>query len=234
MPRLADPAMRTPAGGGGGPPPGRARPRRVTVRSLAGDVGASTQVVYTHFDGLDDVLAEVWREGFRRFGWRSTRRRSPTTRWRTGWSRGGGYRRFALAQPAPLPGDVRRRAPRQVRHGRAEDAEAAGGHVRRSCSSASSAAWPRGGGRSTTSGRPARSSGRRCTGTCSSSCPGTTRASGAIAAPHLRGATSGVLRARASATTPSGSRRSLDGGPASGPRRPGCSDPKLEHVLVSC
>ena len=35
--------------------------------SLAGDVGASTQVVYTHFDGLDDLLAEVWREGYRRF-----------------------------------------------------------------------------------------------------------------------------------------------------------------------
>ena len=39
----------------------------LTVRSLAGDVGASTQVVYTHFDGLDDLLAEVWREGYRRF-----------------------------------------------------------------------------------------------------------------------------------------------------------------------
>ena len=39
----------------------------LTVRRLAADVGASTQVVYTHFDGLDDLLAEVWREGYRRF-----------------------------------------------------------------------------------------------------------------------------------------------------------------------
>ena len=39
----------------------------LTVRSLAADVGASTQVVYTHFEGLDDLLAEVWREGYRRF-----------------------------------------------------------------------------------------------------------------------------------------------------------------------
>jgi AcrR family transcriptional regulator len=39
----------------------------LSVRSLAGDVGASTQVVYTHFEGLDDLLAEVWREGYRRF-----------------------------------------------------------------------------------------------------------------------------------------------------------------------
>ena len=38
------------------------------MRRLAGEVGASTQAVYTHFDGLDDLLAEVWREGFRRFG----------------------------------------------------------------------------------------------------------------------------------------------------------------------
>ena len=40
----------------------------MTARRLAKEVGASTQVLYTHFDGLDDVVAEVWREGFRRFG----------------------------------------------------------------------------------------------------------------------------------------------------------------------
>ena len=67
MPRAADPAMRTTLV--------EATARRLaehgrdglSVRSLAGDVGASTQVVYTHFDGLDDLLAEVWREGYRRF-----------------------------------------------------------------------------------------------------------------------------------------------------------------------
>jgi AcrR family transcriptional regulator len=40
----------------------------VSARRLAKEVGASTQVLYTHFDGLDDVVAEVWREGYRRFG----------------------------------------------------------------------------------------------------------------------------------------------------------------------
>lgn len=40
----------------------------VAARRLAREVGASTQVLYTHFDGMDDLLAEVWREGFRRFG----------------------------------------------------------------------------------------------------------------------------------------------------------------------
>ena len=67
MPRLADPAMRSQLV--------EAAARRLSehgrdglsVRNLAGDVGASTQVVYTHFDGLDDLLAEVWREGYRRF-----------------------------------------------------------------------------------------------------------------------------------------------------------------------
>jgi len=67
MPRLADPTMRTQLV--------EATARRLaqhgrdglSVRSLAADVGASTQVVYTHFGGLDDLLAEVWREGYRRF-----------------------------------------------------------------------------------------------------------------------------------------------------------------------
>ena len=67
MPRPADPSMRTRLV--------EAAARRLaehgrdglSVRSLAGDVGASTQVVYTHFEGLDDLLAEVWREGYRRF-----------------------------------------------------------------------------------------------------------------------------------------------------------------------
>ena len=40
----------------------------VSARRLAREVGASTQALYTHFDGMDDLLAEVWREGFRRFG----------------------------------------------------------------------------------------------------------------------------------------------------------------------
>jgi AcrR family transcriptional regulator len=41
--------------------------RAVTARRLATEVGASTQAVYTHFGGMDELLAEIWREGFRRF-----------------------------------------------------------------------------------------------------------------------------------------------------------------------
>lgn len=40
----------------------------VTARRLARELGASTQVVYTHYDGMDELVAEIWREGFRRFG----------------------------------------------------------------------------------------------------------------------------------------------------------------------
>jgi len=40
----------------------------VTARRLAHEVGSSTQAVYTHFGGMDDLIAEIWREGFRRFG----------------------------------------------------------------------------------------------------------------------------------------------------------------------
>jgi AcrR family transcriptional regulator len=99
MPRLADPTMRTQLV--------EATARRLaehgrdglSVRSLAADVGASTQVVYTHFDGLDDLLAEVWREGYRRFA--VALDAPPTTDdpvadfVEQGWR----YRRFALDNP---------------------------------------------------------------------------------------------------------------------------------------
>jgi AcrR family transcriptional regulator len=38
----------------------------LTIRRLAGEVGTSTMAVYTHFGGMDELLAEVRREGFRR------------------------------------------------------------------------------------------------------------------------------------------------------------------------
>lgn len=68
----------------------------VTARRVAGVVGASTQAVYTHFGGMDELLAEIWREGFRRFGAALDEpavTSDPVADWMTqGW----GYRRFAL------------------------------------------------------------------------------------------------------------------------------------------
>src|SRR5688572_11177390 len=97
MPRPADPAVRTllvEAAAGLLAEHGR---DGVTARRLAAAVGASTQALYTHFAGVDELLAEVWREGFRRFG---DALESPATTddpvadWMVqGWE----YRRFALS-----------------------------------------------------------------------------------------------------------------------------------------
>jgi len=68
----------------------------VTARRVASAVGASTQAVYTHFGGMDDLVAEVWREGFRRFGEALDApavTRDPVADW---MAQGWGYRRFAL------------------------------------------------------------------------------------------------------------------------------------------
>lgn len=124
MPRLADPAMRNQLV--------EAAARRlsehgrdgVTVRSVAGDVGASTQVVYTHFDGLDDLLAEVWREGFRRFA-RALDAPAVTDDpvadfVEQGWR----YRHFGRRNPH-LYRVMFGEGLVQVRHGGAEDADAA-------------------------------------------------------------------------------------------------------------
>lgn len=68
----------------------------VTARRLAREVGASTQAVYTHFGGMEELFAEIWREGFRRFGTvldEPAVTEDPVADWMTqGW----GYRRFAL------------------------------------------------------------------------------------------------------------------------------------------
>jgi AcrR family transcriptional regulator len=68
----------------------------VTARRVASAVGASTQAVYTHFGGMDELLAEIWREGFRRFGAALDEpavTRDPVADW---MAQGWGYRRFAL------------------------------------------------------------------------------------------------------------------------------------------
>jgi AcrR family transcriptional regulator len=68
----------------------------VTARRVAAAVGASTQAVYTHFGGMDELLAEIWREGFRRFG-RALDEPAVTEDPVADWmAQGWGYRRFAL------------------------------------------------------------------------------------------------------------------------------------------
>jgi AcrR family transcriptional regulator len=96
----------------------------VTARRLATEVGASTQAVYTHFEGIDDLVAEVWREGFRRFGEALDEpavTNDPVADW---MAQGWGYRRFALRNPhlyLAMFGD----GLLSVRRGRQEDLEAA-------------------------------------------------------------------------------------------------------------
>lgn len=96
----------------------------VTVRRLAAAVGASTQAVYTHFDGVDDVVAEVWREGFRRFGAAldaPATTKDPVADWMVqGW----GYRRFALDN-AHLYAAMFGQGLLAVRHGQGTDDGAA-------------------------------------------------------------------------------------------------------------
>lgn len=71
----------------------------VTARRVASLAGTSTQAVYTHFGGMEDLLAEIWREGFRRFGHeldRPTTTGDPVADW---MAQGWGYRHFALHDP---------------------------------------------------------------------------------------------------------------------------------------
>jgi len=59
--RLLDAALRLLAGGG---------PEALQARRLAAEVGASTMAVYTYFGGMGQLITEVVREGFIRFGQR--------------------------------------------------------------------------------------------------------------------------------------------------------------------
>ena len=124
MPRLADPAMRSQLV--------EAAARRLdehgreglTVRSLANDVGASTQVVYTHFEGLDDLVAEVWREGYRRFAVALDAPAITDDPVADFMEQGWGYRHFAHSNPH-LYRVMFGEGLVQVPQGRTEDAEAA-------------------------------------------------------------------------------------------------------------
>jgi AcrR family transcriptional regulator len=71
----------------------------VTARRLARELGTSTMVVYTHFGSMDDLMGEVLRTGFARFGEaleRPAHTDDPVADWMAqGWE----YRRFALENP---------------------------------------------------------------------------------------------------------------------------------------
>ena len=101
-------------------------PDAVTARGLATEVGASTQVVYTHFAGMDDVVAEVWREGFRRFGAALDEPAVTADPVADFMTQGWGYRRFALRNPhlyRVMFGD----GLVALQRGREDDLEVAGG-----------------------------------------------------------------------------------------------------------
>ena len=70
--------------------------RAVTARRLAAEIGTSTMAVYTHFGGMDELLAHLLRDGFARFGAALDRppvTDDPVADWvAQGWE----YRRFAL------------------------------------------------------------------------------------------------------------------------------------------
>lgn len=57
--RLLEAAVRLLAAGG---------PQDLQARRLAAEVGLSTMAVYTHFGGMGQLITEVVREGFTRFG----------------------------------------------------------------------------------------------------------------------------------------------------------------------
>jgi AcrR family transcriptional regulator len=75
---------------------GEQGPDAVTARRLAAEIGTSTMAVYTHFGSMDDVLLQLWRKGFARFGAAldaPPATDDPVADWMAqGWA----YRRFAL------------------------------------------------------------------------------------------------------------------------------------------
>jgi len=101
-------------------------PDGVTARRLTSSIGASTQALYTHFDGVDDVVAEVWREGFRRFGAALDGPAVTADPVADFMTQGWGYRSFALSNPH-LYRVMFGEGLLTMRHRREEDLDAAAG-----------------------------------------------------------------------------------------------------------
>ena len=68
----------------------------VTARRLGAEVGTSTMAVYTNFGGMDELLLQVWRDGFVRFGAALDEPPASDDPIADFAQQGWGYRRFAL------------------------------------------------------------------------------------------------------------------------------------------
>ncbi len=79
----------------------------VTARRLAREMRTSTMAVYTHFGSMDELMAEVWRTGFRRFGAALDHPRLTADACVGLDGPGLGVSPVRLGQSPPLPGDVR-------------------------------------------------------------------------------------------------------------------------------
>jgi AcrR family transcriptional regulator len=71
----------------------------VSARRVATEAGASTMAVYTHYGSMDELLAAVRREGFRRFGLELERPSLTADPVADFMAQGWGYRHFALSEP---------------------------------------------------------------------------------------------------------------------------------------
>jgi AcrR family transcriptional regulator len=68
----------------------------VTARRLSREIGASTMAVYTHFGGMDELLLQLWRDGFTRFGAALDNPAETDDAVADFMAQGWAYRRFAL------------------------------------------------------------------------------------------------------------------------------------------
>jgi AcrR family transcriptional regulator len=71
----------------------------VSARRVAALAKASTMAVYTHFGSMEELLAAVRREGFRRFGEALERAGLTEDPVADVMAQGWGYRHFALSEP---------------------------------------------------------------------------------------------------------------------------------------
>jgi AcrR family transcriptional regulator len=96
-------------------------PAAVSARRVASEAGASTMAVYTHFGSMDELLAAVRREGFRRFGLELERPALTGDPVADVMAQGWAYRHFALTERHLYDVMFRARPPGVVEH--QDDAE---------------------------------------------------------------------------------------------------------------